>query len=126
MAYMTIGAIPLTINPKWDKELKKRKVSSSVNTYESVAYFSQGVRYDGVEINLSWDYMPLALYNALNTLFEADAALVFDPQDGSGKTFNIEIVTFDGVYYLKNNVSNTFIYRKDVKMKILILNEIVQ
>lgn len=124
MANITLGAVELTLNPVWDKALRKKKLSSFVETFGGVQYFAQGLRYEGVIVSLSWTYLPLALFDSIDSLYAADAPVVFDPQDGSGKTFNVEITSFDGTYYLKDTINNLFTHRKDVTLKLIILSEV--
>jgi hypothetical protein len=56
------------------------KSAGRVQTYSSVAFFSWGVSLPGKEISIEWDWMSVDQYERLRTLFEADAAVVWDPE----------------------------------------------
>jgi|LGOV01.1.fsa_nt_gb hypothetical protein len=124
MANMSLGGTtfasnPSKINPVIGPERKVAKVA----TYSSVAFFSWGASIVGRVITLSWELMPTAQYAALQTLYAADAAVVWDPQDGSGKTYNVEILDLTGDYFvmLADAADN---HRQNVTLPLLILSEV--
>jgi hypothetical protein len=124
MGNMVLGDYTFDSNPSAvDGIIQEGKSIASVKTYTSVAVFSWGLMCAGSEILLAWDYMTTEMYDYLYALFAADEAIVFDPQDGSSKTFNVEITDLTGKYHLYLN-GGTDRNRRDVKMTLLILSEV--
>jgi hypothetical protein len=121
---MKLGTYTFTDNPEEFIDIIAQKHSASVDTYTTVAYFSWGMLIDGKEIILEWDYMSKAQFDALDTLYQADTATVFDPQDGKGNTYNVEITNLEGQYFVSPEVTGARDYRKNVKMSLLILSEV--
>lgn len=113
----------LVTNPSDVTIIKKDKYCSSVKTYSGVGYFNWGVSIIGKELEISWDYMTTAEFTILNGYYENDDQKVLDPQDGSAKTYNIKVKSFDGKYFITMK-DETGAYRKDVRMVILILSEV--
>lgn len=122
MANMALGAYTFAQNPTTLPMIKADRVTANVITYDSVAFFSWGASIVGNKILLEWDYMPTAQFTQLDTFYQADAALVWNPQDGSSKTYNVEITGLDGKYHLAMETSDE--WRKDVKLELLILSEV--
>lgn len=120
---MSIGGYTLDSNPSGISGIIKPDLHNTVKlTYESYAYFSWGKTIIGKTISLTWKFLTLAEFNTLNTKYEADASIVLDPQDGSGKTYNIRILSFDSAYHVQFSGADT--YRKDAKMVLLIESEV--
>lgn len=117
------GSYELDSNPSDITIIKKDKYCSSVKTYSGVGYFNWGSSIVGKELELSWSYMISSEFTTLNGYYENDDQKVFDPQDGSAKTYNVKIKSFDGKYFLKMK-DESGAFRKDVKMVILILSEV--
>lgn len=123
MANIAIGTITLDHNPTKMTLVRKEKSCAAVPTYEGVAYFSWGVSIIGKKIDLDFSYVDSAIFDDLDDLFEADAPVVFDPQDGSGKTYNVEIMSLDGDYHRTLDFTSGH-FRKNVRMTLLILSEV--
>ena len=124
MSNMVLGGYTFADHPSdIDGMMVKQKSCAEVQTYSSVAFFSWGVSLVGKIIEMSWDYMTCDQYDSLKTLFEADAAVVFDPQDGSTKTYNVQIKDLTGKYNLMLTHDDSD-YRKNVKLQILIMSEV--
>jgi hypothetical protein len=124
MSNMVLGAYTFAQHPSdIDGIMVAEKSNAWKQTYTSVAYFSWGTSIVGKSIEMSWDYMSCDQYDAIDTLFQADASVVFDPQDGSSKTYNVEIVDLTGKYHIGLTHSEDW-ERMDVKMTLLILSEV--
>ncbi len=123
MANMALGAYTFTQNPSDVTLIRPEKTFDFKKTYTDVAYFSWGPSIIGKEIEFSWDIMPSQQFDDLDDLYQADLPVVFDPQDGSSKTYNVEITRLDGKYFIGLAVSADN-PRKDVKMTLLILSEV--
>ena len=124
MANMSLGALTFTAQPSDMTCLDADRSCAEVQTYSSVGFFSWGASLVGKKIELSWSYMPADMYEDLKTLESNDAGVVFDPQDGTGITYNVEIKSLYGKYCLgKVDYASTTL-RKDVKMILLILSVI--
>jgi hypothetical protein len=124
MSNMSLGAYTFDQHPSdIDEMMKAVKRSASVETYESVAYFSWGTTLVGKTITMTWDWMSCDQYDALDTLYQADASVVFNPQDGSAATWNVEIVSLSGKYNFGLTHDDTD-YRREVKLQILIINAV--
>ena len=103
MNKMILGGVTFTYNSKISfPVIKPRKRNSTVDTYGGIAYFALDPVIAGVIIPLEWDWMPAAQFNSLNTLYQADELIVFDPSGGeeAATTYNVIIKELDGIYWL--------------------------
>lgn len=118
---MTLGGYTFALNPL-DKVpvVGMEKRASAVPTLGGAEYFSWGLFYEGQTIPLEWNKCPTAQFNQLNTLFEADAQIVWDPEDGS--TYNVEIISLTADFHLSAAAGAA--YRKNVKMKLVIMSKV--
>jgi len=126
MANMTLGTYTFDSNPSdLDAILGPKKSSAAVQTYEGVAYFSWGTLIAGAEVELTWDYMSCDQFDSLVALYQADAQVVWDPQDGQSPTvtYNVEITDLTGRYFIGLSPSAEWV-RRDVRMRLLILSEV--
>ena len=123
MSNMILGSYTFVQDPIKMDVLGPDKFCSHVQTYSGVGYFSWGTTIVGKVVEMSWDYMRADEYDSLMTLYTADAPVVFDPQDGTGKTYNVEIENLSGRYYMFLETGDTK-YRRDVTLKLLILSEV--
>jgi hypothetical protein len=96
------------------------KACSSVKTFAGVDFFSYGLTLLGKTLQLSWDYMTTRLFTQVDTMFRADVPVVFDPEDGSGQTFSVEITKCDGKYFTSFEGRAGFL-RKDAVVELLIM-----
>jgi hypothetical protein len=122
MANMILDSYTFPKQPGEMTMIEKEKMASSLLTYTSVAYFSWGASIIGKMIKLRWGGMTTAQFNTLQTKFEADAEVVFDPQDGGGVTYNVEIMGLTGKYHL--SLLDSAAFRTDVEMTLLIISEV--
>ena len=124
MNKMILGGVTFTYNSKINfPVIKPRKRNSIVDTYDGAAYFAMSPTIKGVIIPLEWDWMPAAQFDSLNTLYQADDLIVFDPSGGDegADTYNVIIVSLDGVYWLNMETNDS--YREKVKMELLIMSQ---
>ncbi|NPU84371.1 MAG: hypothetical protein HPY65_07765 [Syntrophaceae bacterium] len=122
MPNATLGTLTFAQNPDTMTLIKKDRDVAWVKTYTSVAIFTWGSSYEGKKLDLAWSYMETSEFDDLEDIQDADAQVVFDPQDDSGKTFNVEILALDGEYHLYLD-DDTGHYRKNVKLTLLIMSE---
>jgi hypothetical protein len=123
MANIIIGSFNPTRYPSEMTMIRAEKFCAHVLTYSSVAYFTWGTSIKGKEVVVQWPLMLQSEFDSLDTLFQANAAIVFNPNTGSGKTYNAEITKLDGKYFMFHT-SGTTIFRKDVAATLLILSEV--
>lgn len=122
MANIVIDSYTLIKNPIEMTLLEKDKFASSILTYTSVAYFSWGTTLIGKVLSLRWGALTIAEYNILQVKYEADTEIVFDPQQGDSKTYNVEMSRFTGGYHM--SLLDSADFRKDVEMDLLIISEV--
>jgi hypothetical protein len=121
MAKMILGTFSFPHNPSKMTMIRPFKPNAWKKTYSDIAYFSWATMIEGLELDLEWDFMAATTFATLDGLYIADAAVVLNPQDGSGQTYNVEILTLDGIYH--RGISTTAAnHRKNVKMKLLIIS----
>ena len=123
MAMMVIGGHTCSRNPLPDKDLSPIRYYAKKGTYTSVAFFSWGVSIVGKEVTIVWDYMSKSEYDALQAIYVADNEIVWDPKDGSSKSYNVQILDFYSTYVGDVPDSAPF-HRKDAKMDLLIMSEV--
>ena len=123
MPNMSLDTYTFSVNPSDMPIIKAERSASYVDTYSGIAFFSWGPVLPGREILLEWTYMPADMWDQLDTLYQADAEVIFDPQDGSGKAYNVEILKLDGQWFLKWGTDSGTL-RKNVKMVLLIMSEV--
>jgi hypothetical protein len=126
MANLSLGAYTFDINPlKMAGIIKPMKKSAIKYTYDNVAFFSWAASIKGVVIVLEWELMSTDQFTEIDDLYQVGDTVVFNPQDGTGKTYNVEIVNFDGNYFvylgLEDEEGN---YRENVKLELLIMSEV--
>jgi hypothetical protein len=124
MANMALASYTFEKNPtNVDDIIRKKRRVSSIKTFTKVAVFSWGVSIVGQTIVLNWDYMPTGMYESLRTLYEADSQVVFDPQNGTSKTYNVEVMDLSGKYFIYLDNASGHHYQ-NVKLSLLIASEV--
>ena len=108
-----LGDLTFTFNPDLQDIPQKRKTVSAVGTYTDSAVFQWPALWPGAIINLGWDWMPDAQYDALYALYLSDAKIVYDPDTGGDK-YSVIVMDMTGKYFEVVQADST--YRKDVKM----------
>jgi hypothetical protein len=121
MPNQSLGIYEFPWNPDKYTVPKPEKFWGRVQTYSSVAFFSFGVTIVGKEIVLEWNWMSADQFAALDSIYRSDASVIWDPQDGDGLLYRAEILGFDGEYF--EVVGTDFIYRKNVKLTLMITEE---
>lgn len=118
MALISLGAFTPSLNPGSMTIIQKDKPTAVMQTYSGAAYFAWPATIVGKVLDLSWNLIPVADWTALDALYAADAVVVFDPNDGSSKTYNVNILSLAGTYYIRNQS------RSDVKLSLLVMSEV--
>lgn len=126
---MTLGSYTFERNPSIYSQPQLvapvRRVAA-VETYDSIAVFSWGASVTGSTINLDWAYLPDSQYQSLLALLVAGTAVVFDPMDGSDKTYNVEVMKCTGKYHYRLlGTGAEDVWRSQIKVELLILGEVV-
>ncbi len=125
MANISIGGTTLDSNPASCSIIKADKSCAVVPTYGGAAFFNWGTVLQGKEIELRWDYMKETDFAAFDAMMDADGTVVFDPQDGSGDTFNVWLLSLDGDYYMEiGDGDSTSVFRKNVVLVLVIESEV--
>ena len=123
MSNMEIGGIELRHNPTGMTVVRPVKAAAALPTYEGIAYFSWGASIVGRDLTLTWTFMESDEFDDLDDLYQADAPVVFDPQDGSDTTYIAEITELVCEYFRTLGVSEGQ-FRTKVEMTLLILAEV--
>lgn len=123
MSNMVLGTHTFIKQPKTMTMIQKDRETATVQTYSNVALFSWGASIVGKVIEIGWPVMATSEYTSFQTIYEADAQIVFDPQDGKSKTYNVEVLSLDGEYLVHLSDASGHI-RKNVKLKLLIMSEV--
>jgi hypothetical protein len=123
MANMSLGGYTFAKQPSGMTMIQKDRIAAHAPTYTSVAFYSWGASIIGKVVELTFNYITTGQYASLQTLYEADAQVVFNPQDGSSKTYNVEILSLNSEYHIQLN-NTTGNYRKGAQLRLLILSEV--
>ena len=128
MPNMSIGSVTFIQNPAKMTAVKKDRIIGYVKTYGSttdprLAIFSWGATIVGKRIDMNWPAMLSTEFAALQALIEADATVVFNPQLGDSKTYNVELLDLEGVYHMYST-SGAGIYRTDVVLSFIIVSQV--
>jgi hypothetical protein len=120
MSNMSLDVYTFDFNPSDCGPIEASRVASYAKTYGGVCFYSWGSRIVGKEILLSWTFMPSDQYASLKSLETADVEIIWDPQDGSNATYNVQILSFSGSYHLDFDGE----WRKDCELTLLIMSEV--
>lgn len=97
--------------------------NSYLETYESVRHFSWGFFISGKIVDLIWNFMPSEQFNELDTLWQDDKEIEWDPDiSGLDATYNVQILDFVGEFYERVG-EDAEIWRRNCRMSLLILSE---
>jgi len=118
---MILGGYTFALNPlDIVPVVSKVKRAAALDTLGGVAYFSWGTFYEGQIVPLKWNQCSTAQFNSLKTLFENDAEVVWNPEDGN--TYNVEILSLTGDFHF--SASGSAPYRKNVVMQLIIMSKV--
>lgn len=105
--------------------IKKRKPCASVDTYSNVAYFSWPPLLEGQKVNFEWENMSTEQFNALDTLYQADNEDTLDLVGDGTTQYKVRILNLTGTYFV-SKYENENTHRRNVKMELLIMGQVVQ
>lgn len=119
---MIIGDItlPEQYTPLDCTKPRAMRTTAVVNTYGGIAIFDWGSMLAGKEIKLAWKAMTVALFEALDALYQAGNIVVWDSNIG-GKVYHVKITALDGSLLFDRNNE----YMLNVAMTLIILDEVV-
>lgn len=117
----TLGGYTFSWNPDKFTPPIADKTIAVCDTWDSVEILDWGNSIVGKEILLEWVFMEVAQFNQLNTLYQGQASVVWNPQTG-GATFNVYIVDLKHEYF--DVVDYDKPYRQNVKMLLKILSQV--
>lgn len=120
MGLITLGSLTFTRNPAEMTPIEDVRYNAYVLTYSSVRHFSWGADIVGKEIDLTWPYMENSEFSSLRTIYEADDTVLLTPNDGSGNTYDVELLSLNSTYFQGRDNSGK---RLNVELTLLILTE---
>lgn len=118
MSMMQLGSYTFVKNPTTCTPIEADRITSNVVTFSNAAFLSWGTAIIGKEIEMHWNGMSIAQYNSIKALELADAAITLTPNDGSGKTYSVQIKSFTGAYHMTVNAVN----RIDCKLILVVMS----
>lgn len=121
MANISIGSFTPVLNPSEMTVIRADKPTAYKQTYSNVVYFAWPASVVGKVIEVRWNAMPGTDFAALDALYVADAVVVLNPNDGSGKTYNVNILSLDGKYHTGLGAATQ---RTNVVCQLLIMSEV--
>ena len=101
-----------------DPELYK----SIVRTWDTAVLFSWDEEILGKPIELKWEWMSAAQFDALDALYQAGVQVVWDPEVAGVGPFNVEIKGLEGELFEVAHYEQP--YREKVVMTLLIADSI--
>lgn len=123
MANISIGGRTPKLNPAKMTLIEAFKPNAFKLTYTGIAYFAWPATVKGLPIELEWDQMAGDDYAAFRTMYATDVPIVFNPQDGSGRTFNVNMTQLTGDYLIGLGDTAESV-RENVKMTLLIMSQV--
>lgn len=107
-----------------DNVIRPQKRVAEVETYSGVSSFSWGVSVIGTKRTLSWNAVPIPMFNELDDLYAADQPFVWDLEDGTDRKYQVEIMDLSGTYlqYFTNEQEDK--WYQSVTMQLLIIGEV--
>ena len=119
---MTLGGVTLPdVYCPIDLTIPRPKTYIAImQTYTGIKVYNWGSILAGKELDLKWDVMTKTLFDSLDTLYQAGASVVFNPDLVSGKTFNVVISDFEGKLIYGQDLTK----RIDCTMKLIIESQV--
>lgn len=123
MAKMTLwsasyGTFTFVLNPSKMPDPRAKKFASVMKTYGGAQYYSWGTSIAGEIIYLEWGFMRATTFASFDTLLQRDESMVFNPQNGTGFTYNVELLDLAGEMTVGTRA------RKNVSLKMTILSKV--
>ena len=117
---MIIGGItlPEQYTPLDCTKPRATRTTAVVSTYGGVAVFDWGSILAGKEIKLAWKSMTVSLFEALDILYQAGEAIVWN-SGIDGKVYRVKITAFDGSLLFDRKGE----YMLNVAMTLILLEE---
>ena len=118
---MIIGGIllPEAYTPIECTKPRPVRTTAVVSTYGGIAIFDWGGILAGKEIKLTWKSMTVALFEALDVLYQSGETVVWDSGIG-GKIYRVKITAFDGSLLFDRKGE----YMLNVAMTLILLEEV--
>lgn len=117
---MQLGTYTFARLPGYMTVVQAEVVNAHKLTYSSVAYFSWGSDIIGKKIELRWAAMPAGMFDSLDAIYQADAAVVWDPTGVVGSTtYNVRAISFAAEY-----IPGQLLYRGSASLALLILSAV--
>lgn len=108
-------------DPYYMTEIRENKDDAVVDTYEGAEYFEWDETIVGKSLTLKWHACPATQFDQFKAFRIGGKALVFDPDIGTGKTYNVRMINpFDGDYLI-GEISS---WRENVVITLFILSEV--
>ena len=119
---MILGGIvlPEAYTPIECTKPRPARTTAVVSTYGGVAVFDWGSILAGKEIKLAWKAMTVALFEALDVLYQAGESVVWESGIG-GKVYRVKITAFDGALLFDRKGE----YMLNVAMTLILLEEVI-
>lgn len=124
MANMSLGDYTFEDNPSEMPLLNPEKSCALEETYTSAAFFDWGTDIAGKEVPIKWTYMSATMFAELEEKAAEAGPLVFDPQNGSGKTYYVQVKSPTGKYLHSLAEAPSSALRKDVELVLFFLGEV--
>jgi hypothetical protein len=129
MSNMVLNNYTFEENPSAINDIiRKKKVVTYVPTYSSVAIFDWGATYSGLKLDMEWNFMSETQFAQLESIWlDSSDTVVFNPNDGKGKTFNVYVLNLTGNYhlYMEDLTEDSDVtWRKDVRLSLIIKDEV--
>lgn len=124
MANMSLGILTFEANPSDCTPIEADRICADQDGIDLPGFVSWGATIIGKLIEIPFTYMPASQYAAFKALEVADVAVIWNPQNGSNKTYMVEIKSCVGKYCLGRLDAGTGALRKDVKLILKIMSEI--
>lgn len=91
------------------------RATAAAQTNGGTAFYSWGIYEVGQTITIKWDAMSKTLFDSLVSLFRADAATTWKPENGY--SYGVQILDIDGA--LVTTQDNA--YRQSITLTLLVL-----
>jgi hypothetical protein len=115
----SLGTCTFVFNPDRRDIPQMKKTVAKVDTYSGCAVFQWAAIWPGTIINLEWNFMSAAQYDALYAIYLATANVVYNTDTG-GHAYTVQVLDMTGNYF--EVVATGLAYRKDVKLQLCVIS----